>query len=555
MKRVHLTLRIDGMTCAACARHVSQVLQRVPGVVQTQVPGWQAGRAEVIAQEGVDEQALLEVVAQAGYRAEIVRREPWPRPFAGKGATETPAYDLVVLGGGSAGFAAALRAAEEGARVLMVNAGPMGGTCVNRGCVPSKFLLRAMEHYHRAGEARYRGVQTAQGALYWARLVAHKEALVADLRRAKYEDVLAAYPNITYVPGRARLQPGLQVVVNGRVFAARKVVVATGAQPWAPPIPGLEEAGYLTSTTALALREVPRSLIVLGGNAVGLELAQVFARAGAAVTVVELLPRILPFEDEDISRAMAQYLEDEGLRLFTGAQTQEVRRDADGYWLRVRLANGYEAVLRGEQLLVATGRRPNTQDLGLEDLGIRMDRRGAVLVDAFGQTTHPDVYAAGDCANLPQFVYVAAHSGTVAAENALLGNRRTLDVELVPRVIFTDPQVAAVGPTEAQAREQGLQIRTTRLSLEHVPKALTAGDTRGFIKWVAEAETGRLLAAHVVAPEAGEIIQIAALAIRQGLTYREVADMLFPYLTLAEGLKLAAQTFEKDVTKLSCCAG
>jgi len=222
MKRVHLTLKVYGMTCDGCAQHVTQALQRVPGVVQAQVPGWQSGRAEVIAQEDVDEQALLDAVAQAGYRAEIAHREPWPRPARGNGHGETPVYDLAVLGGGSAGFAAALRAAEEGARVLMVNDGPIGGTCVNVGCVPSKFLIRAMEHYHRAGEARYRGVQTAQGALHWPRLAAHKDALVANLRRTKYEDVLAAYPNITYVSGRARLQEGPRLEVNGHIFTARK---------------------------------------------------------------------------------------------------------------------------------------------------------------------------------------------------------------------------------------------------------------------------------------------------------------------------------------------
>ncbi len=464
-------------------------------------------------------------------------------------------YDLIVLGGGSAGFAAAIRAAEEGAHVLLVNAGPIGGTCVNIGCVPSKALIRALEAYHRAGAHPYAGVHTVPGALHWHRVVAHKDALVAELRQAKYVDVLAAYSQITLVEGRGQLLGGTEVAVNGRTYTAEKLIIATGASPWAPPIPGLREAGYLTSTTAMALTTLPRSLIVLGGNAVGLELAQVFARAGVAVTVVELVERIMPFEDEDVSAELARHLEAEGLSILTGAHTQRVERGPEGYVLHVRLADGDEIRLEAEQLLVATGRRPNTAGLGLEEVGVELDQRGAIRLDEFARTTHPDIFAAGDCADLPQFVYVAAHSGTVAAANALLGPHRRLDLEALPRVTFTDPQVASAGLTEAQAREQGYDVRVSLLSLEHVPRALAARDTRGFVKLVADGTTDRLLGAHIVAPEAGEVIQIAVLAMRAGLTVTQLADMLFPYLTLAEGLKLAAQTFEKDVAQLSCCAG
>ncbi len=563
MPKTRWLLHIEGMTCDACALHVTQALQQVPGVMDVRVPGWKSGRAEVVVEEDVDEQALLKAVAQAGYRAQVVRRAPSPEDGDASAPVQQRApssrasehFDLIVVGGGSAGFAAAIRAAEEGARVLMVNQGPIGGTCVNIGCVPSKFLIRAMAHYHRAGEARYAGVHTTKAALHWHRLVAQKNALVAELRQHKYMDVLTAYPTITYVRGKARLRPGPEVVVNGVVYRAPKVVLATGARPWVPPIPGLAEAGYLTSTTALDLRALPRTLVVLGGNAVGLELAQVFARAGVAVTLVELLPRIAPFEDEDVSRELTHHLEAEGIRILTSTRTERVERISSGYRLHLTLAEDETQVLEAEQVLVATGRRPNTEDLGLEDLDIATDERGAIRVDEYARTTHPDVYAAGDCATLPQFVYVAAHSGTVAAENALLGNHRTLDLDALPRVIFTDPQVAAVGLTEAQAREQHPRVETRILALEHVPQALTARDTRGFIKLVAEGDSGRLLGAHIVASEAGEVIQTAVLALRAGLTVQDLGRVLFPYLTLSEGLKLAAQTFEKDVTKLSCCAG
>ncbi len=553
-QRERILLDVQGMTCEGCAQHVTQALQSVPGVVQVHVPGWEAARAEVVVESGVSDQMLTRAVADAGYRAAVRARqllEPNGEESRGDGAS----CDLLVIGGGSAGFAAAIRAAEEGARVVIVNQGPIGGTCVNVGCVPSKALIRALEAYHRAGESRYTGVHTVPGVLHWHRVVAQKDQLVAELRQAKYVDVLAAYPQITYMEGKARLTGSTQVEINGTTYKPLKVVVAIGASPWAPPIPGLAESGYLTSTTAMALRELPRSMIVLGANAVGLELAQVFARAGVAVTVIELLDRIAPFEDEEVSAELARHLADEGLTLVTGASTQHVARDAEGYRLRVQLQDGTETTFTAERLLVATGRRPNTAELGLEAAGVKVDRRGAILVNEYAQTTNPNIFAAGDCAALPQFVYVAAHSGTVAAENALMGLHRRLDLEALPRVTFTDPQIASVGLTEQGAREQGYDVRVSVLPLEHVPKALAARDTRGLIKLVADGATDRLLGAHIVAPEASEVIQIAVLAMKAGITVTQLAGMLFPYLTLAEGLKLAAQTFEKDVTKLSCCAG
>lgn len=552
-ERERIQLRVEGMTCDSCAAHVTRALRRVPGVLQVEVPGWESGRAEVVAQATVPDEALAEAVAAAGYRATVVAREPVEAMPRGNG--EAPEFDLIVVGGGSAGFAAAIRGAEEGARVLLVNKGPIGGTCVNVGCVPSKALIRAVEAYHRAGEHRFEGVHTLPGAFHWHRVVDHKDELVAELRRSKYVDVLAAYPEITYVEGAARLQEDASVAVDGRVFKGRKVILATGARPWAPPIPGLETVPYLTSTTAMALRTLPRSLVVLGANAVGLELAQVFARSGVAVTVVELLDRIAPFEDEAVSEELARHLQAEGLVLITAAETQRVERTSCGVRLQVRLADGSEETVEAEALLVATGRRANTEELGLDALGIERDRRGAIVVDEFSQTNHPDVYAAGDCATLPQFVYVAAHSGTVAAENALLGNHRKLDLEHLPKVTFTDPQVASAGLTEAQAREAGYDVWVSVLPLHHVPKALAARDTRGLIKLVVDNASGQLLGAHIVAPEASEIVQIAVLAMKAGITAAELGRMLFPYLTLAEGLKLAAQALEKDVAKLSCCAG
>jgi mercuric reductase len=548
---VRVELEVQGMTCDDCARHVERALRSVPGVLSARVTHWSSGKAEAIVEGEVPDSAMEEAVARAGYRARVVRAELPEAPAALRGDGR---FDLLIIGGGSAAFAAAIRAAELGARVALVEGGTLGGTCVNVGCVPSKFLIRALEVYHRAGAHGFRGVSTARGALHWAALIAQKEALVADLRREKYEEVLAAYPQITRIQGRARLAEGGAVVVNGTTYAPGRVILATGARPWAPPIPGLAEAGYLTSTEALSLRELPRSMIVVGANAVGLELAQVFARAGVAVTVLEALPRIVPFEEPEISEALQRALEEEGMVFHTGVKIIRAAR-SDGRYEVSFEKDGETRIVSAEQLLMATGRRPNTQDLGLEAAGVAVGPRGEIRVNPYMQTSNPSIYAAGDCADLPMFVYVAAASGTVAAENALLGNHRTLDLTAVPRVTFTDPEVASVGWTEAQARERGETPKAVLLPLEAVPRARIAFETRGVIKLVADANTDRLLGVHLVMPQAGEAIAAGVIALQAGYTVQDLGRTLFPYLTWSEGLRLGAQSFTRDVARLSCCAG
>lgn len=548
-----LELNVQGMTCERCALHVEKALERVEGVRGVRVPGWKSGRAEVTAGSNVTDEELATAMRDAGYRARIERRKPLESRSAGNGRGDG-GYDLMVIGGGSAGFAAAIKGAELGFNVALVEAGSIGGTCVNVGCVPSKTLIRAMEQYHEAGAHRFHGVHTMAGHLHWAQVVAQKDMLVAEMRQSKYIDVLAAYPEITLIAGHARLPGGNGVEIDGEPYTPNKIVVTTGAHPWPSPIPGLQEAGYLTSTTAMELRERPDSLIVLGGNAVGLELAQTFSRAGAFVTLVELLPRIAPFEDEEVSLALADYLEREGMRVITGFETKRVEKRGERFYLTGSHA-GEEVVLDAEQLLVATGRRPTTADMGLEEAGVHLGRRGEVLVNDRLQTDNPDVYAAGDVLGEDMFVYVAAYGGTLAAENALTGAGRVYDTSTIPRVTFTDPQIASAGLTEDQARALGYDVQVSTAPMAQVPRALAAHDTRGFIKLVVDGATARLLGAHILAPEAGEIIQTAVLAMHFGITAEQLRGALFPYLTNVEGIKLAALGLEKDVALLSCCAG
>ncbi|MEZ5318160.1 MAG: mercury(II) reductase [Vicinamibacterales bacterium] len=461
--------------------------------------------------------------------------------------------DLVVLGGGSAGFAAAIRAAELGAQVTLVEGGTLGGTCVNVGCVPSKTLIRAAEAHHRAGRHTFEGVQTCAQTPDLARVVAQKDALVAELRQQKYWDVLAAYPGITLRQGRAVLNGDLSVSVDGGMVSAPRVIVTTGASAWAPPIPGLAEAGYLTSTEALSLTTLPASMIVIGGSAVGLEIAQLYARLGTRVTVLEAMSTLVPAEDADVGAALTGYLQAEGLDVRTGVSVGGVTRNDGTYRVEATTDLGTET-FEAEHLLIATGRRANTRDFGLESAGIELGEKGEILVNEYLQTARPEVYAAGDVIGDPMFVYVAAYGGTLAAENALRGNARRYDLSALPRVTFTDPQVASVGVTEDGAQRDGLDVIAARLPLSYVPRALAARETRGFIKLVADRTTARLLGAQVIAAEAGEMIQEPTMAIRHGLTVDDLAAAFHPYLTLSEGIKLAAQTFTKDVRTLSCCA-
>ncbi|CAH1675203.1 MAG: mercury(II) reductase [Bosea sp.] len=462
-------------------------------------------------------------------------------------------YDLVVIGAGSAGFSAAITAAEQGAQVALVGHGTMGGTCVNVGCVPSKALIRATEAVHHANAAsRFAGIDGNARVADWQALVAQKDDLVASLRQAKYVDLLPAYNNVAYHEGQARLVDG-GVQAGGKRLVSDRIIIATGTRPALPAIPGIADVSALDSTTALALTELPRSMIVVGGGYVGAELAQTFARAGVDVTLV-FRSRLLPEAEPEIGAALAGYLTDEGITVMGDLTYDSVRRTEEGIALTV-LRDGQPQTIGAERILVATGRAPNTEGLGLAETGIAQTPMGAILVDDRMRTTRAGVYAAGDVTGKDQFVYMAAYGAKLAARNALNGDSLRYDNSAMPAVVFTDPQVGSVGLTEAQARAAGHDVRTSVLALDNVPRALAARDTRGLIKLVADRGTRKLLGAHILAPEGADSIQTAAMAIRGGLTIDALAETIFPYLTTVEGLKLAAQTFDKDVKMLSCCAG
>jgi mercury(II) reductase len=379
----------------------------------------------------------------------------------GKGAGGS--YDLAVIGAGSAGFAAMIAASEQGAQVALIGHGTIGGTCVNVGCVPSKTLIRAAEAVHQARAAsRFAGIRGDAAVADWRALVAQKDELVGDLRQAKYADLLPAYNGVAYLEGRARLTSE-GVAVDGEALKAAKVIIATGARPAVPAIPGIDEAGYLTSTGALALAELPDSLLVVGGGYIGCELAQLFARAGAEVTIL-CRNRLLPAAEPEIGEALADHFRAEGIAVRSGVSYRGVRRDGERVSLRF-VDGGAEETLAAARILLATGRTPNTEDLGLAEAGVEVEANGGITVNDRMRTTRPGVYAAGDVTGRDQFVYMATYGARLAAENALNGDARRYDNTAMPSVVFTDPQVASVGLTEAEARARGLDVETSLLPL------------------------------------------------------------------------------------------
>ena len=553
-----LDLEIDGMTCAGCGEHVAEALRGVEGVEAVHLDDWTEGRASVTAADEVDPDDVTAAVAEAGYSASVMSRRSEAPASPVENGTDAE-YDLVVVGGGSAAFAAALKASDLGYRSVIINDGPdagglpVGGTCVNVGCVPSKALIRAAEAHHNAAHHPFDGITSESEVTDFGAVTDQVQALVDDLQQHKYLDVVDGDPNVTIREGRARLVGKRAVEVGGETVTGQRILIATGARTFVPDIPGLEESGYLTNEELYRLDERPDHLIVLGGGYIALENAQAFSRLGNEVTILQRSGQILSREDEDVAEALTGYLRKEGLTVHTNTNVQAVQRANGTVQIEVEV-DGTPQTIAGSDVLVATGLRANTDDLGLEDLGIDTHGRGFLEVDDTLQTAAPTVYGAGDVIGDPAFVYTAAREGQLAAENAMTGTGHSRHAAPLPWVIFTDPQVAGVGLGERDAAEKEIDVDVASLPLDQVPRALAARDTRGFIKLLRERDTDRLVGARIVASEGSELLMELSVAIQQGLTVEDLTDLLHPYLTLGEGIKLAALTFDRDLSALSCCA-
>lgn len=472
-------------------------------------------------------------------------------------------FDLVILGSGSTAFAAALRAQELGKSSVLTEERIVGGTCVNRGCLPSKNLIEAARLAHDASHPRYPGLSPAALGLDFGELVAQKDEVVGEYREKKYRSLPGARFDV--VEGHAEFVDPHTVQVGGRRLTGDKVLIATGSQPVLPDIDGLADVPFLTSDLltsgeAIELKELPRSLLVVGAGYIALELGQMFRRFGSEVTLIERGAGLLGHGYEpEVGPTLAAALETEGVRIVTRARVRSVRSDGAEVVAEVE-AGGEVRELRAEKLLVAAGRRPNTDRIAVERSGVKLGPEGQVQVDEQLRTNVPHVFAAGDVigreTQSQMATPVGSHDGGIAAYNALSGEEpRRVDHRVVPRAIFTDPQVAVVGMTEEQAVAAGHPCWCRALPLSIVPRAGATRDTRGMVKMVADAKTDEVLGVSMVGQGAAEVIHEAAMALRFRAKLRDFIDLLHVYPTMAEALKIVAISRYKDPAKLSCCAG
>ncbi len=457
--------------------------------------------------------------------------------------TQHAEFDLAVIGTGGAAMSAAIHARLEGASVVAIESGTLGGTCVNVGCVPSKTLLAAAHTRHAALSNPFHGAPTAADTVDLSALVQQKDDMVGMLRQTKYADIAAAY-GFDILPGTATFADSSTLLVDGRPVRARSYLVATGAEPTIPAIPGLEQIDYLTSTTAMELTELPASLVVIGGGFVGLEQAQLFARLGVEVAIIG---RLAPHAEPELSSELRKAFLADGITVIGDRAVTITPYDG---LVRVTTRTGKEAT--GERVLVATGRTPRTDGLDLPAAGIATDERGFIMVDEQQRTTNPAVFAAGDVHVLWHIGDVAAMAGKIAARNAL-GQHEEVNYTGMPSVLFTSPQLGSAGITEAEAIAAGYRCACRYLRLSDVPRAITNHNTRGGIKIVADADTGKVLGVHALAEAAGEMMLAATYAITAGFTVTQLADTWAPYLTMAEGIRLTANLFRNELPT-SCCA-
>jgi len=448
-------------------------------------------------------------------------------------------YDIIVIGGGSAGFAAAIGAAGMDKKVALIENSTIGGTCVNIGCVPSKFII------HEA----FSGTN-------WGSLTTGRDALVENLRTEKYINVLENYTdNVTYIHQTAQFIDKKSIQLSdGTVLSAGKYILATGSRPVFPDLPGIEDIEPLDSTGLLFIEDLPKSIIIVGGRFIALELGHVFAKLGVKVTILQRSSRLIPQYDTEISEGIEQVFNSQGITVITGTKLIGALKTDSGKTLTYSSGNEQKEI-SAEQIVFATGRKGNTESLRLDRAGVTRDSSAHIVSDKYLQTSNPAIYAAGDVLASPGLVYVAAKEGQTAAGNSFADVPVPLSYNNVPEVIFTHPQIARTGITENAANKKGINVSSTKFYIADTPYGLANNDTNGLVKLIKNADSGELLGGEIMAQDAGNMIQTLTIAIQAHMTVSDFVGTYFPYLTAVEGIKLGAIIFDKDVHTLSCCAG
>lgn len=468
----------------------------------------------------------------------------------------------MILGSGSTAFAAALTAQELNRTVVMTEERPIGGTCVNRGCLPSKNLIAAAKLIHDARHPRYPGLTPCTIGLDFAALIAQKDDLVHAYWKKKYESLVGG--GIRVERGHVEFVDSQTVEVGGKRLKGNHVLIATGSRPVVPDIEGLDGVAYLTSDLltvdeSMELRELPASLLIIGGGYIALELGQMFSRFGTDVTILERGRQLLEHGYEpEVGRSISEVFAQEGIQVVANATARTVRQDG-GEIVTTAVVAGRERQYRTERVLVATGRRPNTDHIAIDRAGVHVNERGEVVVDPYLRTNVPHLYAAGDVIgrqhNSQMATPLGSRQGGIAVRNALsAGPTKAVDHRVIPRAIFTDPEVAVVGMTEAEAIAAGHRCWCNTLPMSLVPRAGAIRDTGGIIKMTADADSNEVLGVSMVGHNAGEVIHEAAMALKHRATIQDFIDLLHVFPTMAEALKIVALSRFKGPSKLSCCA-
>tara|TARA_R110000868_G_scaffold81946_2_gene231715 strand:+ start:27007 stop:28665 length:1659 start_codon:yes stop_codon:yes gene_type:complete len=551
MKKENIKLEITGMTCDNCATGIEKMLSKNEGVSKCKV-NYQNGIGECSfdPSKTSKDEIINSINNTKNYKVSNEVKDDCCN-------TNTNHFDLIIIGGGSAAFSAAIKAENLGLTTLMVNGGlDFGGTCVNVGCVPSKNLIRAAETAYHATHSNFKGIKPKGVEIDFKQLIKDKKALVATLQQHKYMDVVSDFKNLKMMTAWAEFVDTKTIKVDGKEeFTASKIIIATGATTNIPNIEGLNEVGYLTNVSLFDLEEKPESITVMGAGYIGLEIAMAYNRLGVKVRIIEFTDRPLRSQANDITDVLVEQMKSEGIEILPNFRAIKFEKQGNKTIIHCKCPDGSTTqIVEKGYVVVATGTKPNTEKLGLDKIGLTLTESGHIAVNEKMETNVATIYAAGDVVNTPPFVYTAATEASTAVNNAFSLSKNTVDYSSLPWVVFTDPQIAGAGIDEIEAEKAGIPFEVSKLDLIHVPRALAAQDTRGFIKLIRNTETDKLIGARVIAPEGGELIQQLSMAIKFGITVKELAESFYPYLTLGEGIKLAAITFGKDVSKLSCCA-
>jgi pyruvate/2-oxoglutarate dehydrogenase complex dihydrolipoamide dehydrogenase (E3) component len=442
-------------------------------------------------------------------------------------------WDAIVIGSGQAGVPLAVRLADEGQRVLLVERGELGGTCVNTGCTPTKTMIASAQAAHVARSAGRLGVRTGEVSTDLAAIVGRKNRIVREWRESVERRIQNAGERLTLVRHHARFVGERIIEVDGKRHHGEIIVINTGARPAIPPIPGLETVAWLDNRRAMELLTLPGHLLVLGGGYVGCEFAQMFRRFGSPVTVVDRSQRLLSHEDPEVSTALEAVFRAEGIELHLGESIERI--EAQGSGVAMRLGHGRE--LRASHLLVATGRRPNTDDLGCDAGGVKLDAHGFVVIDDGYLTSAPGVYAVGDVSGEPQFTHVSWDDHRILFDRLMARAERGRGGRAYPHVAFTDPQVAGVGLTERQAKASAISYEVATYPFSSIARAVEVNEPAGLLKLLIDPKSERILGATIVGAEAGELLHVFVALMQAGASVRAIVDAEFVHPTFAEGVQ------------------